>query len=352
METRDQKPDAGESRSRLHGAAVGLVALAALATAAIVALAATTWIGATFPGFFVLENGVVASIGRSDWPASRTAIYQHIVTDVDDTPVESGSDVYKRVAARPAGTTFTYRLENATTHRSVTVASRVLSSSDYWMIFGGYFATGLLYLLLALLGAVLSADPQLGRALVLVGSAGGAYALSAVGIYGPDSPIRLHAFIEALFPATLVCLALAFPRPASQIAKPAAALAWTLSLALALPYQLMLQQPAAYSALHAACELYLGLAGVAVVTRLVVAAAAPGQARTPVLPSALIGAVLGLGTPAIIFLVSGVTGGRIPVNMCTATAFLFPLCFAHGIVREHLAARRIAPRTLGMATSE
>ena len=32
--------------------------------AAVVALAATTWIGATFPGFFVLENGVVASIGR------------------------------------------------------------------------------------------------------------------------------------------------------------------------------------------------------------------------------------------------------------------------------------------------
>lgn len=352
MKTEDLQPNADDGRSGLHRAAVGLVALAAIATAAVVALAATTWIGATFPGFFVLENGVVASIGRSGWPASRAAIYQHIVTEIDDTPVENGSDVYKRVAAQPAGTTFTYSLENATAHRSVTIASRVLLPSDYWTIFGGYFATGLLYLLLAVLGAMLAADPQLGRAFVLVGSAGGAYALSAVGIYGPDAPMRLHACIEAFFPATLVCLALAFPRPWPQITKPAAALAWTLSLALAVPYQLMLEQPAAYSVLHAACELYLGLAGVAVVARLVVAAAVPGEGSTPALTSALTGAVLGLGAPAMIFLVSGVTGGRIPVNMCTATAFLFPLCFAHGIVRENLAARRTAPRTFEVATSE
>ncbi len=350
MNTRDLQPHA-DGRSGLQRAAIGLVALAAIATAAVVALAATTWIGATFPGFFVLENGVVASIGRPGWPASRVGIYQHVVSEIDDASVESGPAVYKRVASQPAGTTFTYNLENTIAQRSVTLASRVLTPTDYWMIFGGYFATGLLYVLLALLGALLAIDPQLGRALVLVGSAGGAYALSAVGIYGPDAPIRLHAAIEALFPASLVCLALVFPRPLPQITKPATALAWTLSLALALPYQLMIDQPAAYSALHSACELYLGLAGIAVVTRLVLAATL-GEARTAALPSALTGAVLGLGAPAIIFLVSGATGGRLPVNMCTATAFVFPLCVAHGMVREHLAARCTAQPTLEVATAE
>jgi len=350
MNERHLQPNA-ERWSELQRAAIGLVALAAIATAAVVALAATTWIGATFPGFFVLENGVVASIGRPGWPASRAGIYQQVVTEVDDVSVDSGTAVYKRVASQPAGTTFTYGLESTNAQRSVTLASRVLTPTDYWMIFGGYFATGLLYLLLALLGVALSIDPQLGRALVLVGSAGGAYALSAVGIYGPDAPIRLHAAIEALFPASLVCLALVFPRPLAQITKPATALAWTLSLALALPYQLMLDQPAAYSALHSACELYLGLAGIAVVTRLVVGATI-GATRTVALPSALTGAVLGLGAPAIIFLVSGATGGRLSVNMCTATAFVFPLCVAHGIVREHLAARRTAQPALDVAAAD
>jgi len=350
MNRRDPQPNA-ERRSGLQHAAIGLVALAAVATAAVVAVAATTWIGTTFPGFFVLENGVVASIGRPGWPASRAGIYQHVVSEIDDTAVESSSAIYKRVASQPAGTTFTYNVENTNAHRSVTLASRVLTPTDYWMIFGGYFATGLLYLLLALLGVTLAIDPQLRRALVLVGSAGGAYALSAVGIYGPDAPIRLHAAVEALFPASLVCLALVFPRPLAQITKPATALAWTFSLALALPYQLMLDQPAAYSALHSTCELYLGLAGIAVVTRLVVVATI-GATRTIALPSALTGAVLGLGAPAIIFLVSGATGGRLPVNMCTATAFVFPLCVAHGIVREHVAARRVSEAGLEVATAD
>jgi len=350
MSERDLQPDA-DRRSGLQRTAIGAVALAAIATAAIVALAATTWIGATFPGFFVLQNGVVASIGRPGWPASRTGIYQHVISEIDDAAVETGSAVYKRVASQPAGTTFTYDVENTNAHRSVTLTSRVLTATDYWMIFGGYFATGLLYLLLALLGVALAIEPQLGRALVLVGSAGGAYALSAVGIYGPDAPIRLHAAIEAFFPASLVWLAVVFPRPLAQVAKPATALGWTLSLALALPYQLMVDQPAAYSALHSTCELYLGLAGIAFITRLVVAATIV-DATTVALPSALVGAVLGLGAPAIIFLVSGVTGGQLPVNMCTATAFVFPLCVAHGIIREHVAARRAAPLRLDVAHAD
>src|SRR5207249_1858865 len=116
MNEQTLQPNA-ERRSGLEHAAIGLVALAAIATAAVVALAATTWIGATFPGFFVLENGVVASIGRPGWPASRTGIYQHVVTEVDDVSVDSGTAVYKRVASQPAGTTFTYSLESANAQR-------------------------------------------------------------------------------------------------------------------------------------------------------------------------------------------------------------------------------------------
>jgi hypothetical protein len=96
--------------------------------------------------------------------------------------------------------------------------------------------------------------------------------------------------------------------------------------------------------------LYIGVAGVAVMARLAIAAAEPASERTAALPSALVGAVLGLGAPAVMFVVSGATGGRLPVNACTATAFMFPLCFAYGLVREYFASRRGAHAAAHAAT--
>jgi hypothetical protein len=34
---------------------------------------------------------------------------------------------------------------------------------------------------------------------------------------------------------------------------------------------------------------------------------------------------------------SGLSGGRLPVNLCTATAFMFPLCIGWGVLRERFA---------------
>ena len=58
----------------------------------------------------------------------------------------------------------------------------------------------------------------------------------------------------------------------------------------------------------------------------------------PLLRSATAGVLLGLAVPAVVMTISGLSGGRLPVNICTATAFLFPLCFGYGIVRECLTA--------------
>ena len=47
--------------------------------------------------------------------------------------------------------------------------------------------------------------------------------------------------------------------------------------------------------------------------------------------------LLGLAVPAVVMTLSGLSGGKPPVNICTATTFLFPLCFGYGIVRDCLA---------------
>jgi len=51
-----------------------VTALVALAIFGFCLANALTWINRPFPGFLVLENGIVVSIGRSDWiPPERSA---------------------------------------------------------------------------------------------------------------------------------------------------------------------------------------------------------------------------------------------------------------------------------------
>ncbi|MBI3771065.1 MAG: hypothetical protein HY271_21545 [Deltaproteobacteria bacterium] len=329
--------------SRFYRVALAAAAVVAIAATAAIGAGARSWIGAPFPGFFVLANRVIPSVGLTSWSGTRDgAVYQRAVIAIDGSPVASASDVYLRVANHAPGHAFTYTLRRGTTTETLALASHRFSQVDYSMIFGAYLMNGIFYLLLGLLAAWMLPDTDLGRAVLFVGCVAGIFALSAVSLYGPESEMRVHALAEAFFPATLVYLAVVFPREHSWLIGPVAGLGWWLSLALAVPYQILIEQPAAYSLLHAACEAYLGLAGIGLVTSLLVERARAGEAATPLLRAALAGALLGLGVPAVVMTLSGLTGGGIPVNVAATTGFLFPACFAFGLVRQDVATRRRA----------
>jgi len=305
-----------------------------VAAAGAVAVAQTAWIGRTFPGFLVLPNRVVASVARPGWSGVRDgAIFQSVVAAVDGRPVASSADVYASAGAR-AGRPVTYALRAGARTDLLELPTQVFTHGDYLALFGAYAATGLLYLLLGLLGiAVLPAST--GRPILLVGAVAGVYALSGAGIYDGGASLRLHALAEALFPAAIAQLALRYPGPFHATRNPWLAVAWFASLAIALPYQLLLDEPGAYSTLHAAAETYLGLAGLGLAIRLLCELAAEPHVRNPLLRGAAAGAVLGLGVPAVVVALSGVSGGALPVNVAVATAFLFPLCLGWGLVRAH-----------------
>ncbi len=334
------------SSTALYRVVLALAAAAAVAATLAIGAAARGWVGTTFPGFFVLSNRVVPSIGLTGWSGTRDgAVFQRIVVAVDGAPVTTAHDVYRRVADQPAGRPFAYTFRHGATTETVELASQRFTSTDYSALFGAYLVNGVLYLLLGVLGVWLLPDAALGRALLFLGSVAGVFALSAVTIYGPESALRVHALAEAFFPATLVYLGVVFPCDRGWLTKPLAAIGWWLSLALAVPYQLLLDQPGAYSILHEACEAYLGLAGVGLLVVLIIERARAGEGATHLLRAALAGALLGLGVPAVVMSVSGLSGGGLPVNVAAATAFLFPACFAYGLVRERTAlrARALAP---------
>jgi hypothetical protein len=319
---------------RLSPWALAACALASIAAAGAIAVAQTSWIGRTFPGFLVLPNRVVASIARPGWSGARDgAVFQTVVVRVDGQPVATSADVY-RLAGDRSGRTTAYALRDGARTDEVALPTQVFSRRDWLALFGAYTATGLLYLLLGLF-AVAVLPAATGRPILVVGAVAGVYALSATGIYDAGGTLRVHALAEALFPAAIAQLALEFPGRFRLAPRPWVAVAWFLSVAIALPYQMLLHEPGAYSVLHGAAETYLGLAGLGLAIRLLCELAAEPHARNPLLRGAAAGAVLGLGVPAVVVALSGVTGGGLPVNVAVATAFLVPVCLGWGLVRAH-----------------
>jgi hypothetical protein len=324
---------------RVYRAALAAAACTAVAVTAIVGLAAGSWVGKSFPGFFVLPNRIIPSVSRDAWPASNDGtIYQRTVVAIDGKPVTGNVDAYREVAAQPPGTDVRYTLRNGSSTETVTVATRTFSHADFCIIFGSYLVTGLLYLWLGVLAAWVLPDSDLGRALLLLGGAGGIFALTGAGIYQPGADLRIHALAESFFPATLVYLALVYGRADKRWSVPIGATGWWLSLAIAIAYQLVLGQAGAYALVHNACEAYMGLAGLAVGATLIVERARAAEQAGPLLRASVAGSLLGIGVPAVIMTLSGLSGGALPVNIVTATAFLFPLCIAYGLVRERVGA--------------
>jgi hypothetical protein len=332
--------DTSGDRLWLYRCLVGVAAGAAVAVTLVVGIAASDWMGRPFPGFFVFPNRVIPSIGLPDWPITRDGtLYQRTVISVDGQPVEDGAQVYRHVEQRAIGSPVIYELRKGSATDTLTISSGVFSRADYWAIFGAYLGTAFLYLMLGLLGAWLFPGTHLGHALLFVGVTGGVYMISAVGIYGPDGGLRIHALAEAFFPAAVVYLGFVFPRERITLIRSALLVACWLSAALAIPYQLVLKQPGAYSAMHAASEAYLGIASLALAFSLVVHYARADAGGQALLGSAMAGALLGIAVPAVVMTISGLSGGDLPVNVCTATAFLFPLCFGYGLARRGMAAQ-------------
>jgi hypothetical protein len=209
-----------------YGCLLAALAIVVLVATVLMGLRATTWSGASFPGFFVLPNRVVASIGEPHWTGSKDgSLYQRTVVAVDGAPVANSAEVYQRIGQRPSGTTFAVTLQQGSTTDTVSLRSMEFSWGDYSAIFGAYLATGVLYLMMGLLGAWLLPGTHLGRALLFVGSTGGIYTLSAIGIYEPYGGFRIHALAEAFFPAGVVYLGFVFPRERGALVKPGMAVA-------------------------------------------------------------------------------------------------------------------------------
>lgn len=318
--------------------ATAVLTTVALGLTLICTFNSSRWIGATFPGFFIMSNRVVASVTLPNWPAQRE-VFQHQVVAVNGAPVTSAREIYAIVEKAAPETTFEYQLRKDGMTSYFRARSSIFTVREYVLIFVPYLISGLG---LALIGiAVWYSKPQSSASLALLigGLSGGLFAITGTDLYSPYWFFRLHILGEAFFPASLLMhLAAVFPvdrfhrRRLLLLSVP-----YLIAAGLAIPYEFFLYRPAAYTMIHDLCMDYGGLGGAtllaAVTWDFFTSDSQLVRQRIRVL---LLGFLCGFAFPGILMFYSGITGGQVPVNYAGFTVVLFPLSIGYAIVKHDL----------------
>jgi signal transduction histidine kinase len=321
-----------------------LVAITAFTTAAI-ALALTVfvhslgWVDRTFPGFLLMDNRVVPSVGLDHWTGIHGGpIYQREVVAVDDVPVSSADTVYERVAHAQPGTSFRYELLGNGSREERVIAAMRFTYGDYASLFGALLLNGIIFTAVGIAVWVLGPRTATTAGTVALALDAGIFCLTAMDLYGPASFFRIHITSEALFPATLLHLTLVFPVVRlGRWRRPALGAIYSLAALLVALYQFYLYDPDTYSRIHNACMAALGVGGVPLI------ACGVHAYRTSTsllvrkrLGIVLVGTIAGFAIPAWLLIMSGISGGDRALNLAAFTAFLFPLSLAYAVVKLDL----------------
>jgi signal transduction histidine kinase len=313
-----------------------VIGLAGLTVVTRTTVTSAGWIGRTFPGFMVLDNRVIASVGLGHWSGMQeVGLYQSQVVGVDGAPIVTTRDVYARVAATPPGTAITYRLRRFGNERDVRVASQRFGLRDWFLLFGAYVLNGAAYLAAGVLAWVFRPRAPLARALLVVGVVWSVFLFTAMDLYGPATFFRLHVACEALVTASVLQLALLFPEP-HRYAR------WRfsgygLAVVVALLYELFLYDASAYSIILYINMTVLCVFGIVFGARLI---REYWRSRSPLVRQrvrvVMLGTLSGFSIPAGLVLVSLVTGGTYGMNLGTFSQFLFSLALAYAVVKHDL----------------
>lgn len=306
----------------------------------VVAVNAASWIGRTFPGFFLVSNRVVPSVALGDWADGRASrFFQHRVVAVDGLPVATAAEVYGRVTAEPAGSPMTYTFQAPTGEVwTATVRSRRFSATDYAALFGAFLFSSVFFAGTGLLVAYLKPGSAASLGLLNVGLTTGLFVGTAPDLYGPHWFVRLHLVAETLVAPAFFHLALVFPRERLAGSRPIILRGLYLAFgALAILYELALGSPSAYTQVHLLASGAQALGGAAII-----AAVAHDLVTSPSVLVRRRIAIVALGTfaafllPALTMAASAARGGAVALNGSAFTAFLFPLSLGYAIIKQDL----------------
>ena len=189
----------------------------ALPIAAFTAWGTLDWLrpgGRPFPGFFVMQNGIVPTVGLFRWTGMTHQMpFAARVVAVDGRPVRSNREVYAYVESLPVGTDVTYTIEKDGRTETRHVPTMRFAPVDYALTLGLFVLNGFMGLLGGFVVALLRPRNPAARAFLLYGFFWGLFPLTGTTLYDPElawlSP--LYWVAQTVFPATFIHLGLVFP---------------------------------------------------------------------------------------------------------------------------------------------
>jgi len=297
------------------------------------------WTGQTFSGFLVLENGVVASAGLADWPATDLGIYQSRVVSADGVQIGSPSNLRTRVRALGPDLSVRYEFERDGAFFQRDISTRAFSTRDWVFLFGSLLFCGL-----GLCGMALAVRLMRGNDAEALGCGlflwiGGMWALSAMDLYGPAHWFRFHAFHECLLFAGAIHMAIVFPQPPSWL-RGRRWIVWApyaAALLLALANQWWLFDPAGYRLTHGIAMLAFAASLVGVIGSQVWTWLHPPNFEAEQrLRVVLLGTLVAL-VPQIILIGSSLASGRASSeNALAFSGVFYPLSIGYAVLRGDL----------------
>src|SRR5262245_55447278 len=116
----------------------------------LVGLAAATsfyWLGRAFPGFFLLENRLVPTVGRFEWTGSQAGLTFHSrVLAVNERAVTSAAEVYAAAESSGGGPLQYLVQKRGEAERTIGIETMRFGQADLWLTCGLFLLNGILVL--------------------------------------------------------------------------------------------------------------------------------------------------------------------------------------------------------------
>lgn len=317
-------------------ALVACSALLAVGVAISATLASYAWIDRTFPGFVLLDNRMVASVGLPHWSgtAAPDFVWWQVVA-VDGEPVHDADGVYAHAAASPSERAVTYSVVRADKRHDVSITTQRFTGSDWWAFFFPFLFNGVVTIGCGVAVWLLGKRRLVANAFLSLGTLTGFFLLGAADWYGPARFAPLAAVTEALLAGGVVHLALVFPEESRF-------LRWRfLGYAACLPVLVLkllyYDTPTYYVTTLNLSYGQIGVAALLLATRLLAAyrsSASPLARQRARLVA--VGTVLGIILPGLILTITVLVGGRLQSNLGAFFPVIFAVAVSLAIVRHDL----------------
>ncbi len=312
-----------------------VVTVVTVTLATYTAVSSHQWVGRVFPGFLMLGNRVVASVGLSTWSSTKVpGVHWWQVTAVEGAQATSSIAVYARAAQGDANS-LRYRLRRRGEEREVTMATQRFGESDWLFFFLPFLINGVVTIACGLSVWVMGPTRPVSRAFLALGGITGVFFLSAPDLYLPGPFSALARVCEAMLTGGVVQLALLFPQ-ASRWAR------WRFAgYVAAAPFALLkvvwFDDADAYVYLVRASYVVTGAAVVLLLARVV---SAYRQASTPMVRQRArlvsVGTGLGIVLPGLVLAITVLTSGQMATNVAAFMPFLFAVSVSYAIVQQDL----------------